>query len=86
MQDVNILEELFYSTEIWGYGGVLLIILIGYLAMKKDKNIGLMYSVIVAIAGVTYFEKFLVDPAYIWHAVIVIFGWLFICVYQFFDR
>ena len=55
MQDLNILEELFYSTELWGYLGPLALVIVAWYLTKKDKNLGLaIYIVFLFMVGVFY--------------------------------
>ena len=55
LQDINILDELFYSVELWGYLGPLALVIIGGLLCKKDKNLGLaMYIIFLFMAGIFY--------------------------------
>lgn len=86
MPPINIFEEIFYSTELWGLTGPLIIIGVGFWIMRKNYKVGLMYSVPVFFAVGTYFDRFLVNPAYAWHFTILLFGWLLVCIYPFFDR
>ena len=85
MEDYNWFEEAFYSLEVWGLLGPVAVVILGYVATKKDKNLGKFYFVIIAVMVVMYFDKFDTDPAYIWHALILLFGGLITCIYPQWD-
>jgi hypothetical protein len=82
MQDVNYLYEIFYSLEVWGLIGPVAIVALGVMLAqkKKTKPFALLYTIPLLIVGFTYFDMFAnIDPAYIWKAVIVVFGGMFGC-------
>lgn len=79
--DINFLDELFYSLEVWGYLGPLFLVACGYVITKKDKNLGKFFFVFIAVVSVTYFNKFSTDPGYIWHAIFLLFGGVITCIY-----
>lgn len=82
MQDVNVFEQIFYSTEVWGYIGPVALVVFGYIVSKKDKALGgLYFATVCMLVSLAYFNKFMTTPAYIWHALIVLFGGLFTCIY-----
>lgn len=74
MQDFNIFEELFLSTEIWGYLGPFLLIFIGYLLVRKDPVLGVLWFIIECLIIAQYVPLAAVTPFYYWHIFILSVG------------
>lgn len=78
----NYLQELFYSTEVWGYLGPLGIVVIGAVVAKRDWKMGILYF-IVEMLIVTHYFSLMVGTSwdYVWHMYIIFFGGLFLNVF-----
>lgn len=74
MQDVNILEELFLSTDIWGYLGPFIIVLIGYVLVRKDAVLGVIWFIVECLFIAQYIPLAAVTPFYYWHIFIISVG------------
>lgn len=75
MQEINWFNEIFYSTEAWGLLGPAMLVTITYLAMKKDRGLGVIwYMVSILITVNFYFEMSLTEAYFIWHIIIIILG------------
>lgn len=74
MMEINIFEELFLSTEIWGYFGPIALITAGLLLTKKDRSLGVLMFLIDCLCAYQYSVLLLTTPAYWWHFLIVLFG------------
>ena len=85
MQDINWFDELFYSLEIWGYFGVLALVIIGYLVIKKDKPLGIFFIIVDSLVIWHYLDLVEATPEYWWHIFILIFG-VISCVAQMTNR
>ena len=82
----NLFEQLFLSTEMWGYLGPLAIVAIGLLASKKDKGLGVMWFMVEMLLAWHYLQLVAATPDYWWHLIIIVLGGLATCVYPLFDR
>jgi hypothetical protein len=71
---INWFEELFLSTEMWGYFGPLALIVIGYLLTKKDKNLGIFFIIVDSLLIAQYLALVAVTPNYWWQVFILILG------------
>ena len=72
---INILEELFYSVELWGLFGPALLVTITYFATKEDHGVGLIWYLISTLAAIMfYFPMALENEFFFWHIIIIMFG------------
>ena len=74
MQDINIFEELFHSTELWGYFGPLGLVILGYFLTKKEKPLGIFMLIVDSLVIWTYLDLVDVTSAYWWHIIILVLG------------
>ena len=74
---LDLFNELFYSTEIWGLLGVFLVVILIYFVSTKSKGIGALGWVMASLMAITYLEKGIIDAWFYNHAIILIFGGLF---------
>ena len=74
---LDLFNELFYSTEIWGFTGVIGLVLFGYWLTKQDKNLGLGYFVIILIMSLSYLPLI---TTYYWHLGILLLGGMLVCL------
>jgi hypothetical protein len=81
IQTLTFLEELFLSTDVYGLLGPLALIIIGVLAMKKDKVLFIPLFMVDAIFAYTYWELISTNGFYVWHAMIMTVGLLFTLVF-----
>ena len=76
MQDPNYLNELFYSTEVWGYLGVFGMIFLAFIIGRKNKFAGVIWYVIMIIMAIDYLGMITASGYYSLHAIFLIFGGL----------
>ena len=76
MQDPNYLNELFYSTEVWGYLGVFGMVFLAFIIAKKNKFAGVLWYIIMVIMGIDYLNLITDSGYYSLHAIILFFGGL----------
>lgn len=83
MQEINILEELFLSTDMWGWFGPIIIIVVSFmiLANKKYKPLGVFFIIIESLLTYTYYDLALTTPWYYWNAFIMVIG-VILCMFQ----
>lgn len=74
MQEINILEELFLSTEIWSYFGPIAVVVAGIFFVKKDKVLFFFFLLLDSLLAYHYWNLVSADGWYIWHAWIMTFG------------
>ena len=85
MQEINIFNELFLSTELWGYFGPLGLVIIGLLLIKKDKSLGIFMFIVDCLVISHYLSLVDATPAYWWHIFILLLG-VIQCSIQLIDR
>lgn len=81
IQDVNLLEELFLSTEMWGYFGPIGLVIVGYYLAKKDTFLTVLWFVVECLCASMYLDLVSVTPSYWWSVFILIIGGLFTCIF-----
>ena len=85
MQDINWFDELFLSTELWGYFGPVAIVIIGYLLVQKDKPLGIFMIIVDSLVISHYLGLVEATPDYWWHIFILILG-VIQCAFQMMNR
>jgi len=81
MQTVNLFNELFLSTEIWGYFGSFILVAVGFYIAKKDRMLAVLWFIIECLAVVYYYDLFTTtDSFYVWHFFIVLMGAVLILI------
>lgn len=85
MQDINWFDELFLSLEIWGYFGVLGLVIIGYLLVQKDKGLGIFMIIVDSLVIAHYLDLVEAEPNYWWHIFILLLG-VIQCAFQMMNR
>lgn len=84
MQDINILEELFYSTEMWSLFGPAILVTITYFLTKKDEGVGLIWYLVSTLGAFTFYMPMsLVNAYFSFHLVIIVFGGFLAFVLEF---
>ena len=78
MQEINWFDELFYSTELWGYLGPLALVLIGAKLTHEDKNLGLLWYIVMMFMT-AYFYLPSITTYYI-QVFIMLFGGAVTCI------
>ena len=85
MQDINWFSELFLSLELWGYFGVLGLVVIGYLLTKKERPLGIFMIIVDSLVIAHYLTLVDATPEYWWHVFILILG-VIQCTIQMMNR
>lgn len=86
MMEINIFQELFLSTEIWGYLGPLALVACGLFLVQREKVLFIFVLIVEWLFAYHYLELIATTPGYAWHAVILLLGSLFTLVYPLWDR
>jgi len=73
----SIFYQLFISLNMWGYLGPIAVVIGGYVAMKKDTGLGVIWFVVECVIMAQYFALVGATPDYWWHIFIIMFGSLF---------
>ena len=82
MQEINIFEQLFLTTEIWGIFGPLTLVVAGFFITQKEKGLGILFIIVDSIIVYQYLQ--LVNyELYLWHVIILILG-IILCTFQMF--
>ena len=84
--DINLFYELFMTTTMWGYLGPMSLVIIGYLLIRKDKVLGLLWFIVECLFAAQYAGLAATNPQYYWHFFLVLFGGLLTVVYPLWDR
>lgn len=66
--------ELFLSSEPWGYFGPFALIFVGFLLVKKDYTLGLIWFIVECLFLANYFTLVEATPQYWWHIIIILLG------------
>lgn len=77
--EINWFDELFYSTEIWGYVGPLALVILGFVISAKNRVMGVFYYVILVIMVFTGYLN-LDFVAHAWKVLIILVGGLAACL------
>jgi len=72
--EINLFDELFLSTEMWGYFGPLALVVIGYLLTKKNKELGIIFIIVDSLLMAQYFALVEATPNYWWQVIILLLG------------
>jgi len=83
--EINLFDELFLSTEMWGYFGPLALVVIGYLLTKKNKELGIIFIIVDSLLMAQYFALVEATPNYWWQVIILLLG-VIQCTIQLIDR
>lgn len=78
---LDLFEQLFYSTEVWGFIGIAGIIAFFFLVTYKVKYVFPFFVLILAFMGVQYVGMVAETAFYIWHFIFLIVGALFLMVF-----
>ena len=74
MQDINWFDELFLSTEMWGYFGPLALVIIGVILTQKNKELGIIFIIVDSLIIAQYLALIEATPEYWWHVIILLLG------------
>ncbi len=86
MTGYDLFYELFLSPELWGYFGPLLLILVGYVLVKKDLGLGLIWFIVECLFIANYFTFIDATPRYWWHVIIILIGGVVVCAFGMTNR
>ena len=78
----SMIHLLFFSTEMWGYLGPIAMVIVGYLVMTKDKNLGVVWFVVECLIIAQYFALLEATPDYWWQIFILLIGGLSTAIYS----
>ena len=81
MQEINWFDELFLSTEMWGYFGPLALVILGWYLGTKDRMLSLIMFIVDCLVIAQYIALFGATPDYAWHIIILVIGGLVPCVF-----
>lgn len=83
MQDINILEELFYSTEVWGRFGPLALVALSFILLtnRKYRPLGIFFIILQSLLAYHYLTLVAATPWYWWNTIILLLG-IVICAFQ----
>lgn len=76
MMQTEILEALFFNTDLLGYIGPFAVVVACFLVMDKNKGLGLVCFLFEVLLLAQYFPMLEDDAAYIWHIGLIFFGGL----------
>jgi len=86
LEGINIFYELFLTNNMWGYLGVIGLVIIGYFLTKREKFLGVLWFVVECLFVAQYLALVDAHPGYWWHIFILLLGGLFTCVYPLLNR
>ena len=74
MMEIDILQQLFFSTDIYSYFGPLAFIVASIFIVQKEKVTYLFFFVIEALITFEYMELISTNGWFIWHAYLMVFA------------
>lgn len=74
MMQIDILNQLFFSTEIYSYFGPLIFIVASIFIVQKERVTYLFFFIIEALITFRYLELISSNGWYIWHAYLMVFA------------
>jgi len=86
IQAYDFLYEIFLDTSLSGLFGPFALVLIGYVATRKDRMLGVFWFVIECLFMAAYLVLVEATPDYWWHIIILLIGGLSTCVFPLTDR
>lgn len=86
MQEIHWLEELFFSTDMWGLFGPMALIVAGFYLSKKNIALGMLMFFIDCVAVSQYATMLEETPSYYLQVFILIIGGLLTLIYPKFSR
>jgi len=84
MQEINIFEQLFLTTEMWGIFGPLALVVIGFFITQREKGLGIFFIIVDSIIVWQYLNTANYE-LYLWHVIILILG-IMQCTFQLFGK
>lgn len=83
MQSINWFDELFLSTDLWGWFGPLILIAISFILLenKKYKPLGIFFFLVEALVTYNYLTLVSATPWYWWNIILMVLGML-TCIVQ----
>jgi len=85
MEELDIFHEVFLSHNMWGFFGVVILVIVGFFITKKEKNLGIFMIIIYSLALSQYFTLLETNPIFWWQIIILILG-VIQCIFQLADR
>lgn len=76
----DLLNELFLSTEIWGWIGPTALVIASLYLIKRDYFLGLLMIIVLSLFTYTYFELISTNGNYVWHSFITVMG-IITCIF-----
>ena len=70
----DFLNELFLSTEIWGWFGPTILVIVGLYFVKSDRFLGIIMIILMSLFAWYYFENAPATPGFYWHGFIIVLG------------
>lgn len=74
MMEINIFQELFLSTEIWGYLGPFAIVAGGLILANKDRGLAVLAFILDCLCAAQYATLLEATPDYYWHFIFLLLG------------
>lgn len=70
----TLFDEIFLSTDMWGYFGVLALVIVGVFVTRKEKGLGIFFIIVDSLIIWQYLQLITATPAYWWNVFILLFG------------
>lgn len=85
MIEINYFQELFLSTDIWGWFGPCGLVILGLLFSKKDTTIAIVFILLDSLLIAYYASLLSTTGWYIWNMLILLVG-VITCMFRFASR
>ena len=73
MQDINWFEEIFLGLDMWGYFGVLALVVIGFYVTRQARELGIFFIIVDSLIIWQYLNLANYE-LYMWHVIILVLG------------
>ena len=70
----SLFYQIFYSLNMWGYIGPTALVIVGYIASKKEKFIAFLFYIVYSLVIFSYLTLIEATPQYWWNVIILILG------------
>lgn len=70
----DLFNQLFYSTDVWGFLGIAVVLGIFLLLVTKIKGSFVIFCPILMLMAVDYLQRADVTPHFVWHFIISVIG------------
>lgn len=76
----DLFYQLFYSTDVWGYLGIVAVVMLAVMSVRERKELTPLGFLLCGYMGVDYLMRVTETGTYVLHGIIGLFGAIFIAI------